>query len=121
MARSSAAKAPTTRSNVTELSRVPAASRKQKSKAGRKPPPPNETARDKFLRIGQARMQNAIHAIRLLGNLARATDYDYYESDVALMHATLTEAIDGSLSKFKPSEKKDIAFTFIHGPPAESG
>ena len=115
MARSSAAK-----SNITELSRA-AASRPKKSKAGRKPPPPNETAREKFLRIGQARMQNAIHAIRLLGNLARTTDYDYYESDVAQMHATLTEATNDALSKFKPSEKKDIVFAFIHGPPGPGG
>lgn len=72
---------------------------------GRYAPPPNETARGRFLRIGQARMVNALQAIRLLGNLSSDL-YEVRESDVALMQATLGEAIDEALGRFKKSSNR---------------
>lgn len=84
---------------TTELR--PARSRRQQpTRMGRKPPPPNETPRQRFGRIGQARMVNALHAIRLIGNLA-ASGYEYTADDIGLMHSTLKEALDLAFDRFK--------------------
>lgn len=71
----------------------------QPQQGGRKPPPEGETKRGKFLRIGQARMVNVLHAIRLLGNLS-GDNYAWTPEDLVLMHNTLTDALQTVFRKF---------------------
>ena len=61
-----------------------------------------ESARRRFVRIGQARMVNALHAIRLIGNLA-SPGYEWTPDDVSLLHNTLMEAIDSAFARFQKS------------------
>jgi hypothetical protein len=85
---------------------------RRRHRIGRRPVPANETARQRFLRLGQARMTMAIHTIRLLGNLSHV-GYQYEDGDVAAMRATLTEAIEEALSKFRqPVLKRETKFSF---------
>lgn len=93
---------------------------RQPAKKGRKPPPPNETARERFLRIGQPRVANAVHAIRLIGNLARGA-YEWTERDVRLMSAALREAIEHMEAEYaavqgtKAPSKEPVKFDFDRG------
>jgi hypothetical protein len=69
-------------------------------KAGKLAPPPSETKRDKFLRLGQPRVVNALHAIRLIGNLA-SPNYEWKQGDVDQIATTLTDALRKTLAKFQ--------------------
>ena len=81
-------------------------------RGGRKPPPQGETPRQRFLRIAQARVVNALHAIRLVGNLA-GQGYEWTPSDIVLMHNTLTEGLEQSFSRFaKSSQAPKLEETF---------
>ena len=81
-------------------------------RGGRKTPPENETSRQRFLRIGQARVVNALHAIRLVGNLA-GQGYAWTPSDIVLMHNTLTEGLEQAFSRFaKSSQAPKLEETF---------
>lgn len=88
-------------------------------KRGRKPPPHEESARERFLRIGNGRMVNALHTMDLLGNLCRGA-YDWTMEDVDKMEATLIEkakSIADQYRKARGGVKKvlpDFSFT---GPP----
>lgn len=83
-----------------------------RKRLGRKPPPPNETARDRFCRIGERRMSEIIGKITLLGNLSGA-NYDCTEADLEAMKSSLQSAIDGAFARFRPSAKaKAGAFSF---------
>ena len=62
--------------------------------------PLTETPRQRFLRIGQGRMVNALHAIRLLGNLA-GPGYEWGPNDIVLLHSTITEAVEEAFAKFQ--------------------
>ena len=42
----------------------------------------NETKRDKFVRLAESRMNNALKQIELLGNLSNSSAYDYTNDDV---------------------------------------
>ena len=61
--------------------------------------PQNESARQKFLRIGQYRMTQALHDIRLLGNLSNQ-GYEWETRDIDLMKEKLHEAIDAAFARF---------------------
>lgn len=89
-------------------------------KKGRKPPPPGETARERFLRIGQPRVANAVRDIRLIGNLARGA-YEWTDRDVALIQSTLYRAVDDMMKDFaavqgaKAPVTKGVVFDFERG------
>lgn len=83
----------------TTTQRRPRRTAAQAVKRERAHPPENETKRDRFLRIGQARMVNALHAIRLIGNLA-GQNYEVNANDLALMHNTIEEAVEQAFGKF---------------------
>jgi len=90
------------------------------AKKGRKPPPAGETARERFLRIGQPRVANAVRDIRLIGNLARGA-YEWTDRDVALIQSTLYRAVDDMVKDFAAvkatvaPDKTPVRFDFERG------
>src|SRR3989304_2734632 len=52
-----------------------------------------ETKRERFIRIGNARMQRALNSIRLLGNLAN-TNYEWGEDDIRAMQNTVLDQLN---------------------------
>ena len=80
-------------------------------KHGRKPPPKAENRRSRFMRLGVSRMESAIYAIRLVGNLARKEVYDYSQEDVEAIKKALMAAVVESLQQFDHT-RKAIAFSF---------
>jgi hypothetical protein len=86
-----------------------------KGKRGRKPPPPNETRRQAFLRIGNGRTLSALDGIRLIGNLARGA-YDWSMDDVEHIEAALKQQIGIMVEEFKkalepPPVKETVDFS----------
>lgn len=67
-----------------------------------------ETKREKFVRLAENRMNNALKQIELLSNLSNRRVYEYTDDDVALMVKTLKKAISNLEYSF--SEKKEGKF-----------
>ena len=89
-------------------------------KRGRKPPPDNETARDRFIRIGNARMVNALHGIKLIGNLSRGA-YEWTLDDIDRMERALVEQVRETAEEFRrlktatKKEKPEFSFSAAAG------
>lgn len=79
-----------------------------KGKRGRKPPPPGETDRDRFLRIGNARMINALKAIELMENLSRGA-YEWSLADVDAMERKLIEQAQRTANEFRRVHAEKLA------------
>jgi transcription elongation GreA/GreB family factor len=69
---------------------------------------------DKFERLAQKRMVEAIKKIRLLGNLSNRNNYDYNEVHVESIISNLEKELADLRRKFveESREKKEITFTF---------
>ena len=67
-----------------------------------------ETKRQRFIRLAENRMNNALKQIELLSNLSNRRVYEYTEGDVALMVKTLKKAINNLEYSF--NEKKEGKF-----------
>lgn len=68
--------------------------------------------RERFVSLAEARTDKALHAIRLLGNLANRSNYEYYDEDVEqivkalekeirLLKTTFQDSGIGRVSSFK--------------------
>ena len=60
----------------------------------------NESKRDKFVRLAENRTNKAIEMIRLLGNLANKSSYDYTRTDVEKIFKALEREIDQAKRNF---------------------
>lgn len=81
---------------------------------GRKPPPENESKRQRFLRLANVRMTNTIKEIRKLGNFARSSNYEVTEADVSLMQDTLYREVDAVIKEYArvKTKPKTVDFSF---------
>jgi len=71
---------------------------------------PNETPEDKFKRIANLRVPNAIKKIKLIGNLS-ASAYKYSDEQIDKIIAGLRQAVDEIEAKFKKGSKKSDSFS----------
>lgn len=99
--------APTRRKTIAPPSRKKQAAQKQAAQTRRKRAVEGETKRDRFLRIGQFRVVNALSAIRLVGNLADTNTYDWRPEDAVHIVTSLQEAIDAVSTRFT-REKRPV-------------
>ena len=67
-----------------------------------------ETKRQRFIRLAENRMNNALKQIELLSNLSNRRVYEYTEEDIALMVKTLKKAINNLEYSF--NDKKEGKF-----------
>lgn len=63
----------------------------------------NNVRRTKFVKLAEGRMQNALSAIRKIGNLSNRRSYQFDESDIRKMMKALKEAVAETERKFDPS------------------
>ncbi len=61
---------------------------------------------EKFIELATARTEKAISVIRLIGNLANTSNYNYSKESAEKMFTAIEEAIDDAKLKFKLIEKK---------------
>ena len=69
-----------------------------------------ESRRNAFLRVGARRMQGVLKQLKLLGNLANRSSYDYTEADAAKMSDALRAAVSDLESRFRRSEAAHFEF-----------
>ena len=62
--------------------------------------------RKRFLDLATQRVDRAENAIRLVGNLANKSNYEYNESEVKQIITALQDALQAVKVKFKSSSKK---------------
>ena len=66
----------------------------------------NETDRDKFVRLATKRVNNALKAIQLIGNLSNRGNYEYAERDVERIFAALITETKSCRERFSASGSK---------------
>ena len=71
-----------------------------------------ETKRDKFVRLAEARTNKIIDMLQLLGNCSNASAYDYTQQDVEKSFAAIEAEVREAKKKFSKIEsKKSARFT----------
>lgn len=71
-----------------------------------------ETKREKFVRLAEARTNKTIAMIQLLGNCSNSSAYDYTQQDVDKIFAAIEAEIRETKKKFNRIEsKKSSRFT----------
>ncbi len=72
-----------------------------------------ETKREKFIRLAEARTNRIIDTLQLLGNLSNTGAYEYTKKDVDQMLKAIEEAVADTRSKFAKAEIREKAkFSF---------
>ena len=73
--------------------------------------PKTSTKRAKFLELAQKRMTNALHDIRLVGNLSNRAAYEYSEKDVQKIIKALEDGLTDLKQRFRnPASTGRIEF-----------
>lgn len=71
-----------------------------------------ETKRDKFVRLAEARTNKIIDMIQLLGNCSNAGAYDYTQQDVDKIFSAIENELREAKKKFsKVGSKKGTRFS----------
>lgn len=70
-----------------------------------------ESKHDKFIRIAEARTNKAGEMIRLIGNCANASSYEYTEEEVKKIFAYLERELKNARNKFNGTEAEDGKFS----------
>ena len=69
-----------------------------------------ETKRERFVRIAENRTNKIIDMLRLLGNCANKTNYDYTETDVNKIFNTLEKELRTAKMKYTASGSDEEKF-----------
>ena len=71
-----------------------------------------ETKRDKFVRLAEARTNKIIDMLQLLGNCSNSNAYDYTQQDVDKIFNAIESEVREAKKKFSKMEsKKSTRFT----------
>ena len=65
-----------------------------------------ETKRDKFVRLAEARTNKIIDMIQLLGNCANKSNYEYSKEDVKMIFGAIEAELRTAKAKFEASENE---------------
>ena len=63
--------------------------------------------REIFVRLSNNRLNSAIKAIKLIGNLGNKSHYEYTDKDKKIIEESLKEAIKDAMSRFRVEKKKN--------------
>lgn len=63
-----------------------------------------ETKRDKFVRLAEARTNKIIDMIQLLGNCSNSGAYDYTQKDVNKIFSAIQSELDAAKKRFNKQE-----------------
>ncbi len=70
----------------------------------------NESNREKFVRLAEARTQKIIDTIKLLGNCSNRYVYEYTEKDVEKIFSTIEAELKTAKAKFTGGGSKETRF-----------
>lgn len=72
----------------------------------------NETKRDKFVRLAEARTNKIIDMVQLLGNCSNISQYEYTQKDVDKIFKAIQFELDEARKRFcKQDSEKSSRFT----------
>jgi hypothetical protein len=77
----------------------------------RQPIDPNETARDRFLRLAQGRTGSALNTIKGIGVLGNKAQYDYGDEDVDKIETALIGAVTSSMKALRAGKPVKSGFS----------
>lgn len=67
-----------------------------------------EKDRQKFVELATKRVNNAIKAIQLIGNLSNRSNYDYTDADVEKIFSALNKEIRQCRDRFQPTKNGKV-------------
>lgn len=70
--------------------------------------PNKETRNERFKRVATKRTNDTLNKIRILGNCANKSGYNYSEEEVNKIFNTLDKALKGARAKFHFSKNKEF-------------
>lgn len=70
----------------------------------------NETKREKFVRLAESRVDNALRNISLIGNLSNKSNYEYTQADVDKILKALKNAVSSLEKSFSTSKSANGKF-----------
>ena len=74
----------------------------------------NETKREKFIRLAEARTNKIIDMIQLLGNCSNSSAYDFSQQDVDKIFTAIENELREARKKFsKIDSKKNSRFSLM--------
>jgi len=71
----------------------------------------NETKRQRFVRLAEARTNKILEMMRLLGNCSSKANYDYTEEDIKKIFTALEKELKNTKNRFLGVEAKEERFT----------
>ena len=72
----------------------------------------NESKKEKFIRLAEARTNKILNMMRLLGNCSNKNNYEYTDKDVQKIFNTLERELKNTKAKFNfMEESKEDKFT----------
>ena len=72
----------------------------------------SESREERFIRMGQTRMNKVLDSIRLLKNLSNRSSYAYTDEQVDKMFQTIDSAISDAKESFSGTKKVETDFKF---------
>lgn len=72
----------------------------------------NESKADKFVRLGEYRVNKVIEAIGRLENLSNRSTYEYEKGQVDAMFSIMEKRLIEVKGKFAPKQSKEDTFSF---------
>lgn len=74
-------------------------------------PREDESKRDRFVRLVEARTNKILNMLQLLGNCANTNNYEYTEEDVKKIFAVLEKELRNTKNKFMGIDQKGERFS----------
>lgn len=71
----------------------------------------DETKRDRFIRIAEARTNKILEMLRLLGNCSSKSNYEYTDVDIKKIFTALEKELKNTKNKFLGIEGQEEKFT----------
>ena len=72
----------------------------------------NESKRDRFVRLAEARTNKILEMLRLLGNCSSKSNYEYTEADIRKIFTALEKEMKNTKNRVLGIETQEEKFTF---------
>lgn len=72
---------------------------------------PNESKRERFVRIAEARTNKILEMMRLLGNCSSKSNYEYTDEDIKKIFGALEKELKNTKNRFLGIDSSNEKFT----------
>lgn len=72
---------------------------------------PNESKRERFVRIAEARTNKILEMMRLLGNCSSKSNYEYSDEDIKKIFGALEKELKNTKNRFLGIDSNNEKFT----------